>query len=316
VSNPLSKLIDPWYPPTALGLEKGSASVVHLERSRGSKFALRRAASLTLAESLITPGFDDPNIADVSELAEALSELATGAGLLRQRKWSVALPEGSTRTLILTLESHVGSRVELEEILRWKMERGFGAPVDELSISRDRLSNDSQGRERYLALAVRVSVLAEYEAVFRALGWRAGLILPRHMGEGRWLTGKGNGGDALLISAYDQGFTGAIFRDRQPLIIRSIVCEPDEREDEFYRLLLFYRDRHMTDGRATAPSLARLLVLGTGFDKNRATEIFNETLGGSLRTLEAVDVGLQLPAGEFSFDALAAPAGLATLCWA
>jgi hypothetical protein len=311
----LTKFIEPWYPPTSLGLAKDSASVVHLERRRGAGFGLRRAATITLPESLILPAFDEPNIADRSELAEALRELATGAGLLRQRKWSVALPEASTRTLILTLESQVGSRVELEEILTWKMERGFGASVDELSISRDRLPSDSEGRDRYLALAVRSSVLAEYESVFDSLGWRAGLILPRHMGEARWLTKNGNAGDALLVSSFDEGFTAVVFRDKQPLILRSVACEPDEREDEFYRLLLFYRDRHLADGGAAPQSVARLLVLGSGFSKNRASEIFNETLGGRLQSLEAVDLGLQLPTGELSFDAIAAPAGLATLCW-
>jgi hypothetical protein len=314
MSNPLTRLIDPWYPATALGLDKGMASVVHVERSRGNEFGLRRAASITLPDSLVRPGFDEPNISDRSELAEALTELATGAGLLRQRKWSVALPEATTRTLILTLESQVASRVELEEILKWKMERGFGAPVDELSISRDRLPADSQGRDRYIALALRAAVLEEYESVFESLGWRAGLIVPRHMGEARWLTNNGNSGDALLVSSYDEGFTAVVFRDKQPLIVRSVACEPEEREDEFYRLLLFYRDRH---SKAAVPeSVARLLVLGTGFSKHRASEIFNETLGSNLRTLDAEDVGLHLPTGELGFDAIAAPAGLATLRWA
>jgi hypothetical protein len=31
--------------------------------------------------------------------------------------------------------------------------------------------------------------------------------------------------------------------------------------------------------------------------------------------LDSADVGLALPSGEFSFDAIAAPAGLATLAW-
>ena len=62
--------------------------------------------------------------------------------------------------------------------------------------------------------------------------------------------------------------------------------------------------------------MTRLLVLGAGFSKNRAGEIVNETLGGNLRALDAADVGLRLPAGEFSFDAIAAAAGLATMRWA
>src|SRR5882762_10290051 len=74
--NPLKKLIAPWYPATALELEKGSASMVQLEGGRANSFGLRRAASVALPDSLIQPGFEEPNIADWSELAEALSELA------------------------------------------------------------------------------------------------------------------------------------------------------------------------------------------------------------------------------------------------
>lgn len=316
MSNPLAKIIEPWYPATALGLERGMASMVQLEGGRKNVFALRRAASITLADSLIRPDFNEPNIADISELAAALSELATSAGLLRQRKWSVALPEATTRTLILTMESHVGSKSELEEVLKWKMERGFGAPIDELSISNESLPRDSQDRARYRAVAVRLSVLAEYESAFSALGWRTGLVLPRHLGEACWLTKNGNAGDSLLLTSHEEGFTAAIFRDRQPLILRSVLCEPDEREDEFYRLLLFYRDRRTSEATSGAPqSLSRLLVVGTGFGKERASEIANETLGGQLRALSAEDVGLQLPATDLSFDYIAAPAGLATLHW-
>ena len=49
----LSKLIKPWYPSTALGLEKGMASIVEVDRSRGNGYSLRRAATISLGESLI-----------------------------------------------------------------------------------------------------------------------------------------------------------------------------------------------------------------------------------------------------------------------
>src|SRR5919107_732375 len=62
-----------------------------------------------------------------------------------------------------------------------------GAPADELRVSRRRLPADAQGRTRYLASAARLSVLAEYESAFAALGWHGGVLLPRHMGEGWWL---------------------------------------------------------------------------------------------------------------------------------
>lgn len=287
------------------------ASVVDL--NRGHFCSLRRAASLSLSESLIRPSFDESNIADRSHLAAALSELITSAGLLRQKRWSVTLPEATARALILTLEAPAGSQRELEEMLEWKMDRGFAVPHDELSISREQLPKDPQGRDRYLVVGMRRAVLDEYESVFRSLGWRAGLILPRHVGEAQWLTGNGFSGDTLLLSASDEGFTAVVFREKRPLILRSITCDEQEREDEFYRLLLFYRERRATDGVEADQLLSGLLVTGKGFSKSRAGEIVNDTLGGNLRPLEAEDLGLQLPTRELAFDVIAAPAGLASL---
>ncbi|MEP6570925.1 MAG: hypothetical protein ABJC10_14230 [Acidobacteriota bacterium] len=312
--NPLAKLINPRYPSTAVGFEKGIATMVQLERARSGSSSLKRAATVDLPESLIHPSFDQPNISDPAELSAALRDLATGAGLLQQKRWSVALPDAASRTLIVTLESTPASRAELEEVLRWKMERGFGTTLDELSISRERLPADAQGKDRYLIVATPAAVLQEYERVLQSLGWRAGLIVPRHIGEGQWLTQNGSRGDALLLSSSEKGFTAVVFRGKQPLIVRTVACEPDECEDELFRLLLFYRDRRGGESEQVG-QLARMLIVGKLLSKERAGEIVSETLGTSLRSLEAADLGLQLATRELTFDAIAAPAGLAILSW-
>ncbi|MDT5062278.1 MAG: hypothetical protein QOH63_2737 [Acidobacteriota bacterium] len=308
---PFSKLVNPRFPPAALGLESSSATVVHLERSRRDGFSIRRAATATLPEGLIRPNFDEPNISDANTLVALLSEVVLSAGLAKQSKWSVALPEASTRVAILTMESAPASRSELEEVLRWKYERTFGAPQEELRVSRERLTPDAQGRQRYLVAGIRLNVIEEYEAVFAALGWRAGLILPRHQGEALWITNAPN--DALLISSHTEGFTALMLRGRQPTIVRSVMCEAEDRDDELYRILLFYRDRVISAGDTNA--LERLLVVGEGFDKHHVSDIVNETLETNPRVLGSADVGLTLPSNELSFDAIAAPAGLATLAW-
>ncbi len=288
--------------------------MVQLERRRG-QFGLRRAATVALDDELVRPGFEEPNIASPEELSDALSTAAESAGLLQQRKWSVTLPEASTRTLVLTLENKVSSRRELQEVLEWKMARGFGAPLSELRVARYALPADAEGRARHIATAVRLSVLAEYESIFAALGWRAGLILPRHMGEERWLVTNGDRGAALLLTAHAEGFTAVLWRDNRPLLMRSVSCEPEDCDDELYRVLLFFRGRVAPEGQTGAlPSVDRLLVVGE-LDKDRVAGIVSETLGAKLRPLEAAQVGLTLPQSELSFDRIAAPAGLATLAW-
>ena len=312
-ANPLDKLLKPRFPPCAVGIDTGAASVVQLDRGRGG-FSVKRAASINLPPELVRAGFDERNIEDPEELTVALAELLTSAGLLRQRKWSVTLPEASTRAAVMTLEGAAGSRRELEEVLEWKIERNFGAPLSELRVAREQLQPDAQHQTRYLITAVRLSVLAEYEAVFRALGWQAGLILPRHTGEEQWLR-NGHQGDGLLLTAHDEGFTAVLMRNNRPLTLRSVFCETEECDDELHRVLLFYRERSGSNGQGEGALVDRLLIVGDRLDKQRVATIAQETLGVNLRPLGAADVGLVIPGRDLAFDAIAAPAGLARLAW-
>lgn len=330
--NPFQRLISPRLPQAAVGLSGEAASVVQLER-RGGGLAVRSAGLLPLAAGLVRPGFDEQNVSDGAELAGALTELLASAGLARRRRWSVALPEASTRTSILTVETAPASRNEAEEMLRWKTERALGAPLDELRVSRERLRPDAQGRLRYLVTAVRLAVLAEYEQVFAALGWHAGLVLPRHMGEAWWLMRDGGGGaaqsatagaDSLLVSSHAEGFTAVVLRAGSPLYVRGVICETEDRADELYRFLLFYRDRtspQTAEGEAPpAPlygeGIGRLLVAGTGIAEAEARAIVEETLSAAPRAVEPSDLRLAFPAAGIDFRQIAAPAGLAALAWA
>ncbi|HKP73083.1 MAG TPA: hypothetical protein VJT82_09120 [Pyrinomonadaceae bacterium] len=315
--NLFSKLIKPRLPSAAVSLSDEGAAVVSLDRRRDALY-VKRAGYGPLAEGLVRPSFDEANVADVGELAAALQGLVTTTGLQKRKRWSVALPEAATRTAILTMEGGKASRAEADEMLRWKTERTFGATLEDLRISRQRLSPDGQGRARYLATVVRVSVLSEYEAVFAALGWQVGLILPRHLGEAWWLMRDRAAADSLLVSTHHEGFTAMLLRGGQPVLVRSVVCDPEDRVDELYRFLLFYRDRVQTpvaEGEPPPDSVGQMLVAGDGINHAEASAIIEETLAARPRLVGAESVRLVLPTNELDFDAIAAPAGLAALAW-
>jgi hypothetical protein len=317
MSNPLTKLIKPRWPAAAVGLTGEGAAVVALDRRRDA-FVVRRAGYVPLPAELLHPSFEESNLADVGELADTLGELVQSTGLQKRRRWSVALPEAATRTTILTMESGASSRAELEEMLRWKTERVFGHALEELRVARERLRPDAQGRARYLTTAVRLVVLAEYEAVFATLGWHAGLILPRHAGEAWWLMRERPPTDALLVSGHAEGFTAVVLRAGQPLLVRSIACDAEDRADELYRFLLFYRDRLAAPAaEADAPErLEQMLVTGRGLEPEATHNLVAETLDAAPRLVTAADLHLALPTGDLDFNHIAAPAGLAALSWA
>lgn len=327
MSNPLKRLVAPRLPSAAIGLTAQGASAVALDRRR-DVFAVQRAGYVPLPEELLRPSFDESNITQTAELADILLELVSSVGFAKRRRWSVALPEAATRTAILTLEGTASSRAEIEEMLNWKTERSMAAPVDELRVSRERLRPDAQGRARYLVTATRLSVLAEYESVFESLGWHAGLILPRHMGEAWWLMQGGAAAgfrrlDALLVSGHAEGFTAVILRGNEPLLVRSVICDAEDRTDELYRFLLFYRDRIVAPpdefeaaGASASESIGQLFVAGSGMDVGETSAVIEETLATTPHLVSAEDVRLSLPSQEIDFQLIAAPAGLASLAWA
>lgn len=312
MANPLDRLLKPRFPSAAIGIESDAASVVQLDRARNG-FVVKRAASVRLPADVVRSGFETPNLTEPAHLAAALNDLVTSAGLLRQRKWSLSLPEASTRSAIINIEGTATSRREIEEVFEWKVERAFGAPLAELRIMRDQLPTDAQKQTRYLVNAVRLEVLAEYESVFASQGWHVGLVMPRHAGEEQWLR-NGKPGDGLLLTAHEEGFTAVLMRGGRLLTLRSVFCHADECDDELHRVLLFYRDR-LGGPVASEPSLNRLLVVGEHLNKKRVAEIAQETFGVDLKPLAAADVGLVIPGPELDFDTIAAPAGLARLAW-
>lgn len=304
-----STFTQPHYPSAAIGI--GSSALTALVLSGGRKgYSVRQAGSLELPPGLLVPSFLEPNISDHVEFASCLREVAEISGLLKQKRWSIALPSASARTAILTIDNEPASKQEAEEVLDWKAEQIFGAPAAELRIAKRKISSDRDGRTRYFASAVRLQIIDEFETHFESLGWRAGLILPRSVGEANWLVNAANGGDSLLISGNVDGFTALLLRGSEPAVVRSVTCKDSEVDDEVYRLVMFYGDRY---GAGEASLLEKLLVVGRGLVPARIQTIASDALGKSVKVLTPNDLGLTLPKGGLRFDDIAAPAGLAVL---
>lgn len=305
-----SSITQPNYPNAALGIEAGSLSAVALSGGR-RQYSIKQAATVELAPGVLYPSFTDQNITNHTEFAACLREVVEVSGMLNQKRWSIALPSATARTAILALETEPASAKEAEEVIDWKAEQSFGVPAAHLRIARQKISPDKDGRSRYFATAIKLEVIDEYETHFESMGWKAGLILPRAVGEANWLMGRGDQGDSLLISGNDEGFTALLLRGSEPAVVRSVTCRPNEVDDEIYRLVMFYNDRFGSP--ATGGLLERLLVVGKNLIPANIQTIASEALGGNIRVLSQDEVGLSFPGGGFSFDDLAAPAGLAAL---
>ncbi|HSE36101.1 MAG TPA: hypothetical protein VLG74_02290 [Blastocatellia bacterium] len=304
-------MVAPPAPSTAAGFVDDNFAVVDLRRGRNG-FSLTSSAVTQLPLDLISPAFNTLNIQDTDELAHTIAQTAKAAGLINRKRWSVALPDATARTLVVALESKPSSRRELNEVIAWKIERLVAMPASELRISRQRM-NPAAGHDRYVVTVAHNEVLSQYENVFAGLGWKAGLILPRHIGEAQWLMWDDSPGDKMLVSANRSGFTSLIVRNGDPVLVRTFVCEPETIADELHRFALYYRDRLVGDTGA-ASSLTRLLVLGA-IDSQEARGAVAEALDSVPRVLDPAEFGMDLRGEAIRFDHLAGAAGLATIAW-
>ena len=304
-------MFEPNYPNAALGIERDGITAIALQKQGRGMFGIKQAATVNLPSGLVTPSFLDQNISSRPEFGACLEEAVTNAGLLGQKRWSVALPSNTARTAILTLEAQPAAKAEAEEILDWKAEQSFGAPAAELRMSKQAISPDRDGKARYFATAIKLSVIDEYESVFEAFGWKAGLVLPRAVSESNWLLSSKLPGDSMLISGQNDGFTALLLRGTEPSVVRSVTCEQNEIDDEIYRLLMFYNDRF--GGETGGGTLERLLIIGRDLVPAKIKDIAAEALGRATQILRPDDVGLYLPDNRFSFDEIAAPAALAAM---
>ncbi len=309
----LENLIQPNFPRAALGLESQAITALSLQKEGKGEFGIKQAATIELPKGLLIPSFTGKNISDEREMVALLDEVLTSAGLQKNKKWSVSLPSNTARTAILTLDSVPAKKGELSEILDWKAENTFGSPAGEMRLSRRKIESDEKGKPRYFATAIKITVIDEFEAIFRSLGWKAGLIMPRALSEARWLVDKKTRNDSLLISSQEDGFVALLLRGNEPMVVRSVTCTESERDDEIYRLLMFYRDRLGDPESETF--LNKVLAIGKNFTSQKLKEIADEALGKTLKILRPADVGLNFPIQNINFDEIAAPAGLASLGW-
>ncbi|MFN0123173.1 MAG: hypothetical protein ACKV2V_21945 [Blastocatellia bacterium] len=301
-------LTAPKLPRTSLSISETYLAMVELRARRG-ELSARNSGVTQLPAGLIRAHFTEPNITNEGVFQEHLGRVAEQASLSRVRKLMVTIPEAAGRSVVVSLENQPASRTELNQMLEWKSERNLGCKVADVVLSSRQLKS-LPGKLNYLISAIHKRVLEQYEKNLAAAGMTAGVIMPQHMGEAQWLMRADITEDQVLASVNPRGFTVVVVRGDEPVLVRDVICSTAEIEDEFYRVMLFYRDRLTTGQRAGLAS--RLLVIGSDEEQ----DIFRRTLEAALEkhpvTLNAQSLGFNLEP-RAPFNRLAAAAGLASL---
>ncbi len=303
-------LTAPSLPSASLSISETHLALIALRRS-GREFEPRNLGVLRLPAGLVRASFTEPNVTDEPALVEHLSRTATQAGMKRIRALSATLPATSARALVVALDSTPGSRAELAQMLEWKVERGTGQKFGDLRVGYGRLS-DAGGRPQYLISAASEQVVAQYERIFKQLGWQVGMIAPQPIGEAQWLMRQNLKEDQIVVSLNERGFDAVVVRGKEPILVREVECPADERENEFYRLMVFYRDRLAPE--SSDATISRVLTIGSVAEQRRFRDVLSSAVEQRVVILNAQQLGLRVDANA-PFNYFAAASGLATMSW-
>lgn len=147
----------------------------------GARFArshrtVENVAQADLEAGALLPLLARSNFLNPEELAGKVSAVA---GVLGSDKGPIGLllPDGAVRVSILDFETLPADRKEQKSLVRWKMKSLLPYPVEEARISFDISAREPEGVQA-VVMAIRKSVLEEYESTVDGLSGRVSLVLP------------------------------------------------------------------------------------------------------------------------------------------
>src|SRR5262245_39463365 len=158
LSNFIDYLTAPRLPRTSVAISETHMALITLKRS-GGDFEPRNLGVSRLPAGVVRASFTEPTVADEPALIDRPSKTAPRAGMGSVKEWSVSLPAGSERSMVVALDAAPTSRAEMEQMIEWKAERGMGQKFGDLRVNYTRLS-DIGGRPQCLISATTERVIA------------------------------------------------------------------------------------------------------------------------------------------------------------
>jgi hypothetical protein len=164
------------------------------------------------------------NVSSPDNLRIALRSVANKVGNGNGSS-GLLIPDGAVRVAILDFETLPENRRDAASLVRWRMRDNLPPEAGEVRISFQILSSEAQHIE-LLAVAVRTSVLIEYEQVFEPLNGGIALVLPATLAL-LPLVPAGNGGVELLLHVCAGWMTAVVLHGDRPRLWRCSELRPD-----------------------------------------------------------------------------------------
>lgn len=160
-------------PTFALDLEPGFIAGARLNPS---KRRVQSVSARQLPAGALAPSPNKPNLTDDKVIRSAIAEVCAKIGSPGGRL-GLLMPDVAARVALLQFESLPDDRHQAETLVLWRMREYLPYPPEEARLSYQVMAKQPDSVE-ILGVAVRLSVLAEYEAAMAGINGGPVLVLP------------------------------------------------------------------------------------------------------------------------------------------
>ena len=229
-------------PTVVLDMQPGFVAGAKLDRKSRQ---VRRVAVRQLEAGALEPLASRPNLAKQEVVRRAIREVLETVGDGSSRV-GILLPDPAVRVAILRFETLSAHRDEAEALVRWKMGSLLPFPPEDARVTYQVLSRAEQSVE-LLAMAVRNSIVAEYEAALEDVTAGPALVLPATAALLPLLPAGDRGSQVLVHVCSGSVTTVVVVGDnisfwRNRLLERVTAAEDSEVVSEFARVVAACRD--------------------------------------------------------------------------
>lgn len=206
--------------------------------------ALDSYTGRAIAAGALTPHLAESNIGNAEAVRQAVTDVLTTVGS-RSRDVVAILPDASVRVSLLDFDTLPEKQQDADSVVRFRLKKVLPFDVEKASVGYD--VHRSNGHIRVVAAVVLHSVLEEYEAIFRDLGYSPGVVVPSTLAA----LGNIETSDAALVIKSDTATTTvSIVGNGELLLFRTLENSggvpptADQLVPDVHASLVFFQDSY------------------------------------------------------------------------
>jgi type IV pilus assembly protein PilM len=205
---------------------------------------LEICAARELAPGSVVPDLVESNLRQRNAVKSGVEEVLAGvAG--RSRDVIAIVPDAAVRIMLVEFDTLPSDEEEAMGVVRFRLKKSLPFDVDKANVS---YHAQKVGEEvKVIAAVAMSSVLDEYEALFREVGFSPGVVLPSTLAA----LGAADGKKPTMVIKVDAHTTSlAILNDDQLQLFRTlenargVTISGEQLAEEVYPSLVFFQDTY------------------------------------------------------------------------